>query len=140
MIPSNDIVHRAVVDSVRDGVVRVLFHQDGCSACSVKSSCGLAHSANKLIEIPLKERNVTKGEEILIHLSHDSGFRAVILSYVVPFLLVMASLLILSQIGVAELVAGLASLCSLVPYFILLRIFNKRLAKNIAIDFSKSYE
>ena len=140
MIPANDIVHRAVVDSVNDGVVRVFFRQDGCSACSVKSSCGLAHSGDKLIEIPLKERNVAKGEEVLIHISHNSGFQAVILSYVVPFVLVLASLLILTQFGVAELVAGLASLGSLIPYFILLRIFNKRLAKNFAIDFSKSYE
>ena len=140
MIPSNDIVHRAVVDSVSDGVVRILFRQAGCSACSVKSSCGLADSANKIIEIPLNDRNVRKGEEVLIHISQGSGFRAIALSYVVPFVLVMATLLILSEVGVAELVAGLVALLILIPYFILLRIFNKRLVKNIAIDFSQAYE
>jgi sigma-E factor negative regulatory protein RseC len=65
------------------------------------------------------------------------GNKAVFLGYLVPFLLFIAVLILTTSMGVREWVAGVSSLGSLIPYYIILYLFRDYL--NRTITFTLKY-
>ena len=66
------------------------------------------------------------------------GNKAVVLGYLIPFLLFIAVLVISTSVGIREWIAGIASLGSLVPYYIILYLFRNYL--NRTITFTLKYD
>ena len=60
------------------------------------------------------------------------GFTALFLGYVLPLLIVIACLLILTSIKVSELLSGLTSVAILIPYYLTLFLFRKRVNKKFS--------
>ena len=58
----------------------------------------------------------------------SGGFRAVLIAYVVPLLLLVSVLLSCSVCGLADSVAGILSLSILIPYFAVVYLLRKRLS------------
>ena len=55
------------------------------------------------------------------------GFTALILGYIFPIVPVMTILIVLISKDVSELVAGLSAVAVLIPYYIILFLFRKRI-------------
>ena len=66
------------------------------------------------------------------------GFKAVALGYFYPFLLLMAVLIMLILIGVSELKAGSLALLSILPYYLLLFLFRKRIESTFTFSIKKT--
>lgn len=138
MKSSDCIGHEGIVERVVNGAAFVsVHHTSGCSACSVRSSCGMSESADKIFRIPIGDTRVTEGDRVMINISTRNGYKAVALGYLLPFLVVLASLSAGIFFGLSEPVAGVLSLTTLIPYFALLKGFRALFSNDLSIEAHK---
>lgn len=78
-----------------------------------------------------------EGEQVMVSVTRNMGLRAVFLAYVVPFLVLLASLLILLEAGLSEAAAGLISLGILALYYIVLWLMRRRIEREINFNIRK---
>jgi sigma-E factor negative regulatory protein RseC len=125
-----------IVTDTRNGRVKISLTGSGCSACH-KSLCLLGESKAKEVEVLLQENWLKSGDEVIVKINPASGYMGVILLYMVPFSLMIISLLVMMQLGFSEGITGLTSLLILVPYFGLLFLLKNKLSSQCTIDVEK---
>ena len=67
----------------------------------------------------------------------STGLFAVLLAFVIPFMLILTSLFFLRNIVPNEAVSGTVSLALLIPYYIILSLFNKKLKRKLQFRIEK---
>ena len=139
MSDQNTIDHEGVVDHVEGEVAKVrIFSQSACASCHAKGACSAADQEEKFIDVPLRGMTLKNGEKVRVLVARRLGLRAVAMGYIYPFLLLMAVLVILTSAGVDELKSGLLALGSLVPYYLGLFLFRKRLESRFTFSIQKT--
>jgi sigma-E factor negative regulatory protein RseC len=133
------IDHEGVVDRIEGDKAHVrIVSESACAACHAKGVCGAADQEEKFIDVSLMGAAYKKGETVRVEVSKHLGLKAVALGYVYPFLLLMAVLILLVTAGVSELKSGLAALISLLPYYLLLYLFRKRIESTFTFSIKKT--
>jgi sigma-E factor negative regulatory protein RseC len=121
--------HEGIVQKNSGDFVTVnISSVSACSSCHAKGSCNVSESEAKIIEVN-GNYDVRPGDPVTILMKQSMGYSALFLGYILPFFLIIASLIILSSIEFAELTAGLFSLAMLVPYYTILFLFRKQINK-----------
>jgi sigma-E factor negative regulatory protein RseC len=134
-----EITHEGIVQEVRDNNVIVSFvSQPACSSCNIKNSCSLAEIEVKNLEVSTAGKLYQAGEKVLVILSQSHGFKAVFLGYILPFLIVLASLVILLKLTNNEALAGLISIFSLLPYYLILWMLRGKINESFKFRLLKS--
>lgn len=133
---ANYLEQVGIVTDTRNGRVKISLTGSGCSACH-KSLCMLGESKAKEVELSFRENWLKSGDEVIVRINPASGYTAVILLYVVPFALMIVSLLVMLRWGFNEGIAGLTSLLILVPYFGLLFLLKNKLSSQCTVDVEK---
>jgi sigma-E factor negative regulatory protein RseC len=64
------------------------------------------------------------------------GGKAVLLAYIIPFIIMMLSLIILTLLNFSELFAGLFSIGILAPYYLVLYLLKNKLSKTFKFTIS----
>jgi sigma-E factor negative regulatory protein RseC len=95
----------------------------------------LGDSKAKEVEILASTMKLESGDEVIVKINSASGYKAVVFLYLVPFVLMILSLLLMSRFD--EGVAGLTSLLILIPYFSLLFALKNKLRSQCNIDVAK---
>lgn len=141
---SSKIVHRGVVDSMADGIVRVRIMQPAaCGSCKIAAHCNIPGAGSeargaRLIDVPMiRGRDYTSfhvGDEVTVAASEQMGRQAVVLAFVVPFLVLVAVVFAVSRFTDSEPTMALAGLFSLIPYYIVLYAFRRKIAEKISFD------
>ncbi|HOO98870.1 MAG TPA: SoxR reducing system RseC family protein [Bacteroidales bacterium] len=120
-----------------DGIVKTsginsltvsILPSSACSGCHAAGSCTLSGKVEKLIDIE-GSYNLSPGDKVTLIMKQSAAYSAVLLGYILPFLTVLAVLLVMLSLSVAELTAGLISIFSLIPYYFLLWFLRKRIGK-----------
>ena len=106
-----------------------IVNESACSSCHAKGACSVSDYQDKEIEISNFSKNYTSGQEVTIIFKESKGFTALFFAYVLPFLLVLTTLILVSSLKNNELLAGLLSLAILFPYYITLYFFRHLLKK-----------
>ena len=131
------IEHEGIVLSVESGFARVQIVQtSACSACHVKSMCMAAESRTKVIEAEARG-SVCAGDQVMVEVEERMGWKAVVLAFVVPFVLLFSVIVVLSVVGMNEGVSALIAIGALVPYYILLWVLRSRLKRTFRFVVSK---
>lgn len=124
---SGTINHKGIVLKKEDNsVVVTILSVSACSGCHVEGSCTLAGKEEKNIEVHGKY-NVMPGDQVTVVMKQSMGYAALFLGYILPVISVIAVLIALISLKVPELISGLASLAILIPYYIILFLFRKRI-------------
>jgi positive regulator of sigma E activity len=100
-----------------------------CSGCHAEGLCGISGKEQKMIDIKGKY-NVSPGDPVIVEMEQSTGYKAVILGYILPLIILVSCLVALISLSFNELSAGLISIASLIPYFIVLYIFRKRINRS----------
>ena len=125
-----DIKHKGFVKKVTDTTLIVnIVNQSACSACHAKGACSVSDYQDKEIEISNFNNNYAPGQEVTILFKESKGFTALFYGYVLPFMLVLLTLIVSNSATNNELFAGLLSLAILIPYYITLYFFRHLLKK-----------
>jgi sigma-E factor negative regulatory protein RseC len=128
-----------VVDEITDGKARVLITSySACSSCESKGLCGIAESATKQIIVPVSKNLFNIGEQVVVQMQRNLGLKAVTLAYMIPFVLLIFSIIVLNSMHMNELLSGLISLSILIPYFVALYFFRKRIDKTFTFKLRKA--
>lgn len=123
------IQHRGVIISMKDGVAKVkIIQTSACSACHAKGVCTAAEQAEKIVEAEMRHDDFSLGDEVNVVGQKNLGLSAVLLAYVLPFILIVACMVILSKFLDNELWVGTISLSMLLPYFLIMRLFKKKIS------------
>ena len=136
---SNIIEHSGIVKSIDNEVVKVnILSASACSSCHLKGACGAAETENKIVEIFNPEQTFSVGEQVNIVAQESLGFKALFYAYLLPFILIILTLIITSFFTSSEATIGLLSLIVLVPYYIGLSFYKRKLKKIFTFKLQKT--
>ena len=125
-----------IVEITPSTIVVEIIAEEACGSCSAASLCGMSEVKKKLIEVPAA-LGYEAGEEVWVLLKSSKGMKAVWLSYIVPLILLMATILILSGIEVSELICGLGAIGVIAVYYLLLFLFRNKVKKEYTFYIEK---
>ena len=112
---TDKIKHLGIVESINGSYLKVRIVQtSACSACSIKGHCSAAESKEKLIDVYNKSGLACQvGNQVMISGATSLGMKAVMWAFVFPFVAMYFT-------GGDEAVSSIASLCMLIPYYLIL--------------------
>ncbi len=127
---SRSIEHIGVVQSMSERHVSVLIEQQSaCAGCHAKSACMAADKSEKLIDAIPVDVNIGVGDSVIVFALKKLGMKAVMLIYVIPFLLMLLSMIVADRFTDNELIMGGVSIGVLIPHYLILAACKKKINK-----------
>lgn len=121
------IRHTGIVQkSDNESVTVLITAESACKGCHAEGSCNLSGKEEKIVEVK-GYYNVKEGDTVTVSMKQSTGFKALFLGYILPLLIVLTFLILFAYIGYSELAAGLLSLSSLLPYYLVLYFARKKI-------------
>lgn len=132
------IRHEGIVLSVNGGAAHVQIVQtSACSACKARSMCMSSESQAKEMDAVMLEK-MQAGDRVEVEVRERLAWRAVLLAYILPFVVMMAVIAGLDWFTEwSEAVVGTLSLCSIALYYIGLNAFRNKLQKQFTFTARK---
>ena len=122
------IEHTGIINHIEGNHIQVLIiQQSACSACHAKEACISSDQDEKIIEVDCSDPAFKVGQSVTVYGQRSMGLQAVLLVFVLPFILILITLLVLSSFVFNEALSGILALIVLIPYYIILSLFNKQL-------------
>lgn len=132
----NKIKHAGVIDSIGEGGVKVrILQSSACSGCKVASHCNASETKEKMIEVPTDQARLHQvGDSVTIVADSSVGFRASLYGYILPLVLMVATLIAVLQMSQSEGIAALSALGILVPYYLVLYLLRNQLKSKLTFE------
>jgi len=92
----------------------------------------MSEQSEKEIEIECDTTRFRLGQSVEIRLQESMGFHALFLGYLFPFILLLSTMILSGMFTTNEAVIGLASLAILIPYYLILLLFRKKIKKKFS--------
>ena len=137
-----NIKHLGIVENINGSRLKVkIVQSSACSACSVKGHCSASETKEKIIDVYNKNNVPCQvGERVMIVGTTSMGMKAVLLDFVLPFIVLLLALIIsLKLTGGDEAVSALVSLGTLVPYYLIIYICRNRLSRSFMFILESIY-
>ena len=131
------IKHDGIVIAVNgDGTVRVRIVQtSACASCKAKAICASAESVEKEIDA-VSDGLLAIGDEAEVLVAEKIGWKAIFLAYILPFVVLLGSVLVLNEF-IEEELAGTIALCAMGVYYIVLGFFKNKIQKGFSFTARK---
>ncbi|AVM53861.1 RseC/MucC-like positive regulator of sigma(E) [Bacteroides zoogleoformans] len=134
---ANTIIrHQGIVENISDSHLQVRIVQASvCASCSVKGQCSSADTKEKLIDVfDMNAARYCPGDQVWVIGQLSMGAMAVLLAFVLPFLVLIISLFVLMAVWNDELFAAIGSLGLLIPYYYILWLNKSRMGKKFSFS------
>ena len=132
------IEHEGTITSICDDTMIVrIAASSACAGCAAKGHC--MPVGNKDLDICIEKYtgSFEAGEQVKIIMQQSIGMQAVFIGYIVPFAVALTTLIAVYQLTKNELASGLSSLFVLVPYYLILKLINKKITKTFGFTVKK---
>lgn len=134
---NKQIDHVGIITKIKDEKITVsILNVSACSGCHAQSACSMSDMKEKEIDIIDYSKSFEIGEKVKVVYSESLGWLALVLAYVLPFIIVLITLFIASAFT-NELTSGLLALGILIPYYSLLYFFKGKLKKTFSFTIHK---
>jgi len=132
------VEHEGIVASICGNtlIVRIIT-SSVCGGCAARGYCVPAGNNDKEIAIKDFSGDFVSGERVMVAMQQSLGVRALCIGYLIPLAVAVASLLVVYQITGNELASGLLALFLMVPYYLLLKLFNQKFEKTFRFTVKK---
>ena len=136
------IEHEGRVVAVDKDYISVeIVNKSACAACHAKAVCGASDQAVKLVDVAQDITTLTEdyqvGEQVNVVMSSAMGTQAIWIAYVIPLIVLMASIFILYTLKAGDLLTGLVSLGVVALYYLGVFIFRNRISKIFIFSIEK---
>ena len=132
---SNKIKHAGIVESIDGGGMKVRIMQtSACSGCKISAHCSASDTKEKLVDIYDKASigQHVAGDSVVVVATYKTALQAVVIGFVLPFIVLVAMLVIVLQISGNEVLAALLSLGVLIPYFFVVFLMREKLKQKFS--------
>lgn len=136
----SSIEHEGVIVEIKGNSKAVvsIVSKSACASCHAKGVCSAADQKEKKIEVTLSsDDNYSVGERVILSLESGVGLKAVLVLYVIPLIILLTLLLTLLSCKVSEPMSALISVGSVALYYVLVKIFNISLERNLYFKIRK---
>lgn len=136
----SSIEHEGVIVEIKGNSKAVvsIVSKSACASCHAKGVCSAADQKEKKIEVTLSsDDNYSVGERVILSLESGIGLKAVLVLYVIPLIILLTLLLTLLNRKVSEPMSALISVGSVALYYVLVKIFNISLERNLYFKIRK---
>ena len=132
------IRHEGVVMRVDGQLAHISIVQtSACQACKAHNMCMSAENKVKELDAFMLE-SMQPGDRVEVQVKERLAWRAVFFAYILPFLVMMAVMLVLLALtSLSEAVVGASSLSSIALYYLVLTAFSKRLSRQFSFTARK---
>lgn len=134
------IKHKGEVIGIEGDRIEVkMTVESACTACRVKSVCGMDESEDRIVSVKDAALSgmLSIGEKVMVSISEGVGMKAVMYSYILPFLVLVSVLVIASVVQESEGVAAIMALAACAIYYIVLYVFRNKIEKEIIFKIDK---
>ena len=131
---ANTIRHQGIVENINGLHAQVRIVQvSACAHCSIKSHCTTSESKEKLIDVWVNSPSAYHpGDEVWVVGQLSMGVWAVVLAFVVPLVLLVASLFVAHAVTDDEPLAVLCAFLVCGCYYFLLWLNKNRIGRKFA--------
>ena len=132
----SQVSHTGIVEGIADGCVSVrILQTSACAACKVAGHCNAAEAKEKMVDVWCADAaRYAVGQQVTVAASMAVARKALVLGFVMPFLLVVAVLVAVLYLTKNEGTAAMAALGSLIPYYLLLWLYRDRIQRDITFQ------
>ena len=131
------IEHKGIIKEINGRNAKVSFTSySACNSCHAKGICTVADMEDKLVDVVVPG-TFNVGEEVMIVLKQIHGYKALLLGYLIPFLIVTAALIALILISGNEAFSALVSLLLLIPYYLVIYLLRERIKRGVSFSIRK---
>lgn len=133
---TDSVTHPGIVMQISGHIAEVMIlAKSACSSCQVKGACNMSEMEEKRVFVELPpEHSFKSGQQVNVMMKQSLGNFAVFLGYILPFLVLLLTLIISISVGLGEGVAGLLALGILVPYYFVLYRLKNRLSRKFSFQ------
>jgi len=132
------VEHEGTVASIYgNSMIVQIVASSACSGCAAKGYCIPSENKDKDIRVEGFSGDFVSGERVKVVMRQSLGFRALYIVYIIPLALSLATLLMVYQISGNELASGLSALLVLAPYYLILKLLNRKIAKAFGFTVQK---
>jgi len=125
------ITHSGVINQIDNRRIYVkIMSQSACSSCHAKGACSVSDMEEKVIDVEIpagKSYNV--GDKVIVGMEKSLGSKAVLLGYLIPFMILLVTLIVIQSLYDNELLAATMAVGLLIPYYFILHILKDKLQK-----------
>ena len=139
---SKDITHEGVVTEVNGQQVKVRFVQNSsCSSCHAKALCsgGSSESAERVVVANSYGVNYEPGDVVTVVVGSGLAWSAVVIAFMVPLLVALASLFVVVQITGSEVTGCGVTLAVLAVYYTVVWLLRDKLERRVEFTLQKLY-
>lgn len=128
----NTICKEGIVRAIHGDQIEVeITISSACSECHAKSICIPSdHKRETVLAQRLYNEHFEVGDKVQLVLKGSAGGKAVVLAYLLPFLVLMVALFGTYAITKSELAGVIVSVVFVVIYYIILKTQNKKIEQN----------
>lgn len=138
MRTNQEITHEGIIKHIQGNHILVRIMQtSACAGCKIANSCHADYSPEgkeKMIDVYSAADGFYVGQTVTVSTTAAMARKALMMGFVFPLVMLLATLLLLLAMGQTELVAALAAIAVLIPYYIYIWIQRHRLATRLTFS------
>ena len=123
------VSHPGVVVGIGEQDLEIeILSASSCGSCNIKSACGMSEMKEKRITVPRpQDKEFIVGQPVSIIMNAKQGNKAALFAYFIPAFLLVAIIVILSNLSVKEWLSALIGIGAIAVYYLILSLFKNRL-------------
>ena len=134
----NAINHSGVVERTDEHSVYVkVVPQTSCTGCQARSMCISSGGNEQIIEVPDDSGEFHVNDPVILSGESSMGIQAVWLAFIIPLILVVATIIITTHLQWKESTSALTGLSLLVPYYAVSYLLRDKLKKKFVFTIKK---
>lgn len=130
------VSHPGVVVGTNDKDLEIeILSSSMCGGCGIKSACGMSEMQEKRITVPKPvDKEFIVGQPVSITMSTSQGNKAALFAYFIPAFLLVAIIVILSNLSIKEWISALVGIGALAVYYVILYFFRDKLRNEFTYE------
>lgn len=139
--PNKQIEHPGIVEKVVGQRVFVRVEtRSACGSCHAKSHCSMTDLEEKVVEVESERaEGYAIGDKVTVTLEPSLGFKALLLAYVYPFLILLVSILVIMAITGNELLSAMVGIGLMFPYYAWIYLIREKLRNHFHFRIKESW-
>ncbi len=130
------VSHTGVITSITGDELGIEILSGGsCGSCSIKSACGMSEMKEKHIVVPRPEgKEFIVGQPVRVSMTARQGGVAAVYAYLFPALLMIFTILIISQFSLEDWIAAVAGIGATAVYYFVLFLFRGKIRERFEYE------